>query len=68
MISGCTVHFVDEGVDTGRIIDQAEVPVLSGDRIEDLQERVKIAEHKLYPRVIDGLAMNPSSFLGRSGN
>jgi len=68
MISGCTVHFVDEGVDTGRIIDQTEVPVLSGDRIEDLQERVKIAEHKLYPRVIDGLAMNPSSFLGRSGN
>ena len=51
--SGCTVHFVDSGMDTGAIIEQSTVPVFPDDTIESLQERVKIVEHKLYPKVID---------------
>lgn len=43
--SGCTVHFVDSGVDTGEIILQREVPVKDGDRGEDLQKRVLQQEH-----------------------
>ena len=52
-ITGCTVHLVDEGVDTGKIISQQEVPILEGDTIEKLQERVKKVEHQLYPKVLD---------------
>jgi phosphoribosylglycinamide formyltransferase-1 len=50
--SGCTVHFVDAGVDTGPIIMQAVVPVCDGDNAEDLAARILIEEHKVYPRVI----------------
>jgi formyltetrahydrofolate-dependent phosphoribosylglycinamide formyltransferase len=52
-ITGCTVHLVDEGVDTGKILAQSEVPILEGDTIEVLQNRVKKVEHKLYPKVLD---------------
>lgn len=52
-ITGCTVHLVDEGVDTGEILAQSEVPIFDGDTIEILQERVKKAEHLLYPKVLD---------------
>ena len=55
-ISGCTVHFVDTGVDNGEIIAQGEIPVLSGDDIESLQARVKMVEHILYPQAIDAFA------------
>ena len=51
-VTGCTVHFVDGGVDTGAIIAQSEVPVHKGDTIEMLQERVKVVEHRLYPQLI----------------
>ena len=51
--SGCTVHFVDSGMDTGAIIEQSTVPVFPNDTIESLQKRVKIEEHRLYPRIID---------------
>ena len=54
-VSGCTVHFVDSGVDTGMIIAQKSVIVYSDDTLEDLQERVKIQEHLIYPQVIDAL-------------
>lgn len=50
--TGCTVHYVDAGMDTGEIIAQAEVPVLPGDTAESLHERIQVAEHKLYPEVI----------------
>ncbi len=50
--SGCTVHYVDENADTGRIIDRAVVPVLEGDTPESLQQRVLIEEHKLLPQVV----------------
>jgi phosphoribosylglycinamide formyltransferase-1 len=52
-ITGCTVHLVDEGVDTGEIIAQEEVEILDGDTIEKLQQRVKKIEHQLYPKVLD---------------
>lgn len=50
--SGCTVHFVDEGVDTGPIILQAVVPVYPDDTEESLSERILQEEHRLYPRVV----------------
>lgn len=51
-ISGCTVHFVDEGVDTGPIIIQAAVPVHPDDTEESLAERILKLEHKIFPEAI----------------
>lgn len=51
-ISGCTVHFVDEGMDTGPIIIQAAVPVYHHDTEESLSERILKMEHKIYPEAI----------------
>jgi len=56
-VSGCTVHLVDEGVDSGVILAQREVEVLSSDSVSDLQERIKKVEHVLYPEVLDRLAV-----------
>ncbi len=50
--SGCTVHFVDEGCDTGPIILQKTVPVLPGDTEASLSARILTEEHKLYPKTI----------------
>lgn len=50
--TGCTVHFVDSGMDTGEIIAQAEVPVLPGDTAESLHARIQVEEHKIYPSVV----------------
>ncbi len=50
--TGCTVHFVDAGMDTGEIIAQSEVPVLPGDTAETLHARIQEAEHRLYPEVL----------------
>jgi phosphoribosylglycinamide formyltransferase-1 len=55
-ISGCSVHVVDAGVDTGPIIAQAAVPVLPSDSSNTLHERIQRAEHALLPRVIDAIA------------
>jgi phosphoribosylglycinamide formyltransferase-1 len=54
--TGCTVHWVDAGVDTGEILAQAVVPVLPGDTAESLHARIQIAEHELYPAVLQNLA------------
>jgi phosphoribosylglycinamide formyltransferase-1 len=51
-VTGCSVHYVDEGVDTGEIIAQCEVPVLPGDTADTLQARIQTAEHELLPSVI----------------
>jgi len=51
-ISGCTVHFVDEGMDTGPIIMQAAVPVYHDDTEDTLSERILKLEHKIYPEAI----------------
>lgn len=50
--SGCTVHFVDEGVDTGPIIIQAVVPVHTNDTADTLAARILKEEHKIYPQAI----------------
>lgn len=55
-VTGCTVHYVDSGMDTGPIIAQAEVPVLPGDTAESLHARIQVAEHALYPAVLAKLA------------
>ena len=60
--SGCTVHFVDAGMDTGPIIAQSAVQVFEDDDIARLAERVKAEEHRLYPRVLDALASGAISF------
>jgi len=52
-VSGCTIHFVDEGTDSGPIIAQAAVPVLDDDTEDTLGARVLEQEHKLYPQVIE---------------
>ena len=51
-ITGCTVHFVDEGMDTGSIIIQAAVPVRDDDTEETLSERILRLEHKIFPEAI----------------
>ena len=51
-VSGCTVHFVDEGVDTGPVIIQAVVPVFHDDTDETLSARILEYEHKIYPAAI----------------
>ena len=54
--TGCTVHYVDDGMDTGEIIAQRAVPVLPGDTAETLHARIQVAEHALYPEVLAGFA------------
>jgi phosphoribosylglycinamide formyltransferase-1 len=51
-LAGCTVHFVTEGVDEGPIIIQAAVPVLEGDTVETLSDRILHEEHRIYPRAV----------------
>jgi len=55
-VTGCTVHYVDEGVDTGEIIAQREVPVRPSDTAATLQARIQAAEHELLPTVIASFA------------
>lgn len=55
-LSGCTVHLVDAGVDTGPILAQAAVPVLPGDDAARLHARIQPAEHRLLPAVVDWIA------------
>ena len=54
--AGCTVHSVDEGMDTGPIILQEAVPVLADDTAESLHARIQVVEHRLYPEAIRKLA------------
>lgn len=58
-VSGCTVHFVDAGVDTGEILAQQPVPILPGDTPSSLHARIQLAERQLYPEVIARLAAVP---------
>jgi phosphoribosylglycinamide formyltransferase-1 len=55
-VSGCTVHLVDAGVDTGPILAQAAVPVLPGDDAASLHARIQREEHRLLPAVVDAIA------------
>jgi len=63
--SGCTVHFVDGGVDTGPIIIQAVVPVLDSDTEETLAARILAQEHRVYPRAIQLFSENRLRIEGR---
>lgn len=51
-VSGCTVHFVDDGTDSGAIICQKVVPVYPGDTAKALQQRILVEEHKVLPEVV----------------
>src|SRR4051812_13530398 len=51
-VTGCSVHYVDAGIDSGEIIAQRKVPVVAGDTAESLHARIQIAERALYPEVI----------------
>ncbi|MBM53800.1 MAG: phosphoribosylglycinamide formyltransferase [Euryarchaeota archaeon] len=53
LVSGCTVHVVDAGMDTGTILAQCRVPVFENDTRPHLAKRVQIEEHRVYPKVID---------------
>ena len=64
-LTGCTVHFVDTGTDTGPIILQAAVPVLEDDTEQSLSERIHLEEHKLYPAAIQLFAEGRLKVEGR---
>lgn len=63
--SGCTVHFVDGGVDTGPILIQAVVPILDEDNEESLAARILVQEHRIYPRAIQLIAEGRVKVEGR---
>ena len=64
-VSGVTVHFVDEGMDSGPIILQAAVPVEDDDTEDTLAARVLVEEHKIYPRAIELYLKNKLKVEGR---
>ena len=64
-VTGCTVHFVNAGVDAGPIIGQQTVPVLENDTPETLHHRIQIAEHELYPRCLASIAAGRVQVSGR---
>ena len=63
--TGCTVHFVDAGVDSGAIIGQQTVPVLDGDTAATLHARIHAAEHDLYPKCVGAVARGEILVQGR---
>lgn len=63
--TGCTVHFVDAGVDSGAIIGQQTVPVLDGDTPDSLHQRIHAAEHELYPQCVAAIASGALVVNGR---
>ena len=64
-VTGCTVHFVDQGIDTGPILAQQTVPVLDDDTPATLHERIQQAERVLYPTTIAGLLRGEIQVQGR---
>ena len=64
-VTGCTVHFVDQGIDTGPILAQQTVPVLDDDTPAALHERIQQAERELYPATIAALLRGEIQVQGR---
>lgn len=64
--AGCTVHFVDEGTDTGPVVVQAVVPVLPGDDEAALSARILEQEHRIYPQAVQWFAQGRLSLRGRT--
>jgi len=65
-VTGCTVHFVDAGVDSGPIIAQETVPVRADDTPATLHERIQVVERRLYPQVVGALAEGRITTRGRT--
>jgi phosphoribosylglycinamide formyltransferase-1 len=63
--TGCTVHFVDAGTDTGPVIVQAAVPVLPGDDEAALSARILVEEHRIYPLAVQWFAEGRLEVIGR---
>jgi len=64
-ITGCTVHFVDEYLDSGPIVIQSAVPVLDNDTVETLSARILTQEHLIYSKAIQYIVENRASIEGR---
>ncbi len=64
-LAGCTVHFVNEGTDTGPVIIQRAVPVLTGDTHESLHARIQVQEHIAYPEALKLLSEDRLNINGR---
>ena len=64
-VTGCTVHFVDQGIDSGAIIAQTTVPVIDGDTPETLHARIQIQERILYPKALESIARGQVKVEGR---
>ena len=64
-LTGCTVHFVSEEMDCGPIIIQASLPILQDEALEELQERIHVLEHRIYPQALQWLAQGRLSLHGR---
>lgn len=64
-VTGCTVHFVDQGIDSGAIIAQQTVPVLDDDTAATLHARIQQAEWDLYPRTVEKVALGQVRVSGR---
>lgn len=65
-VTGCTVHLVDQGIDSGPILGQEAVPVLADDTPASLHERIQLAERRLYPAVVGALAQGRLRVSGRT--
>ena len=63
--SGCTVHFVDEGIDTGPIIIQEVVKVNNNDTEKSLSKKILVKEHEIYPKAVELFAKKKISIKGR---
>jgi phosphoribosylglycinamide formyltransferase-1 len=64
-VAGCTVHFVTAGMDEGPVIRQAAVPVLEGDTVETLSERILREEHRIFPEAVQLFAQGKLRVEGR---
>ena len=64
-VTGATVHYVDQGVDSGPVIAQEPVPVMDDDTPESLHARIKIVEQRIYPEAIGAIASGEVSMKGR---
>jgi len=64
-VTGCTVHFVDQGIDSGAIIAQQTVPVLDDDTAATLHARIQLAEWELYPKAVEQVALGRVRVEGR---
>lgn len=64
-VTGCTVHFVDEGLDSGPVVLQEAVPVIQRESVKTLQQRIQALEHRLYPIAIDLFCRNKLKVEGR---